>query len=136
MPCSSGYLDPTNTQRELQRAAKLLLYVYDAFGATAPQWIVAASVDLYCDDDRVVPALCDQLKRMTSADMDRIVYNARDRQARDLADWWEEHQAADLEREAIEKAAAQEKATIIDALAKLEPNERYLIISKLGDALD
>lgn len=44
------------------------------------------------------PALCAFLKKLKRDDVwkfDALVYNARDRMSRNLADWWEEHQKVD-----------------------------------------
>lgn len=123
MPCQSDYLEPTRRERELQRAARLLVYVRQQLGVAIPGHLLAAADSIYCADD-FVPALCAALLSLAPERRDALIYNSRDRQARDLADWWEDHQEADrrrVEREQAEAAAAEARAK---ALAKLTPEER------------
>ncbi len=109
MPCNSDYLDPTNREAELQRAAKLLVYVYEKLNLEVPSYVKKASKDVYCKDDRSVSRLCSILDAMPPDTLDRIVYNAKNKTSRDLADWWEEHQQADREREVEEDRQKQQR---------------------------
>lgn len=109
MPCNSDYLNPTNREAELQRAAKLLVYVYDKLDIEVPSYVKKASKDVYCKDDRSVTRLCAILDVMLPNTLDEIVYNAKDKTSRDLADWWEEHQKADREREVEEDRQKQQR---------------------------
>ena len=61
---------------------------------------------------------------MDATDRDAIVYNAHDRGARDLADWWEDHQAADAEREASEAKEKRNEELRAGALSKLSLEEQ------------
>ena len=107
MPCSSGYLEPTRREIEHQRAARLLIYVYRQKGEQVPNWIIEQSTSIYAKDERLIPLLCSELKKMTKEEIERIVYNAKDKTSRELADWKEEHDAADQERERREKKSAK-----------------------------
>src|SRR5438552_10411770 len=104
MPCDSSYLEPTHSEREHQRAAQLLVYVLGRLSRAAPEWVMHESQNVYACDARLFPLLCDTLRRLDAATRERLIYNAKDRTARDLADWWEDHQQAD----AAEAAAASE----------------------------
>ena len=99
MPCRSDYLEPSQRERELQRAAKLFVYACKKTGTTPPKWAVKEAKNIYADDERSVTRLCNKLKAMSAKRRDALVYNARSKTARDLADWWEEHLEADAERE-------------------------------------
>lgn len=128
MPCNSDYLDPTTRERELQRAAKLLVFVLECLHEKPSAAIVEASKDQYCKVDYVA-ALCGWIRTLTKEQRDAIVYDGRNKTSRDLADWWEEHQEADC---AHALAATKREAvwfngcdrTAIEALRYLADNER------------
>jgi hypothetical protein len=127
MGCNSEYLEPTRREVELKRAAGLLVFVTKAMGAEPEDWMKREAVNSYASDSRSVTELCAALKAMSKKDLERIVYDARNKTSRDLADWWEAHQAADAAREAREKAAAKAKAVRKKAVAKLTPKERKVL---------
>lgn len=125
MGCNSDYLEPTHRERELQRAAKLLAFVLSKAGKPVPAAVSQAADHIYCKAD-FVPSLCELLTDMPEEERDRIVYDARDKVSRDLADWWEEHQKADIARlqcEAEAEAEAQKQKLMQTALAKLTTEE-------------
>lgn len=122
MPCRSDYLDPTHREQELQRAAKLLEFVYKNMGKPVSAELKAAARDIYCDAD-YVPELCRVLKKMPADQRDAVVYDAHNATSRNLASWWEEHRAADRDRKAAERAAKRDAQLIEQARAKLTPQE-------------
>jgi len=124
MPCNSDYLNPTYKEREIQLTAKLIVYVDKKQGQPSPRWIKSLANNIYADNDKVVPILCDMIKNMSDEERERIVYDAHDPVSRDLANWWESHQRADarrLEQEAEQREAERRKEA---ALAKLTPEDR------------
>lgn len=121
MGCRSDYMDPTRREAELQRTAKLYAYALRQLRQPVSLNIESAANDVYCKAD-YVPQLCELLTSLTAEDLDRIVYNARDKVSRDLADWWEEHQQADLKRLQVE-AEQRKQALIKSAIAKLTREE-------------
>lgn len=107
MPCNTDYMEPNVRERQRRLAAQLLIYVYGRLGLTISTRIKIAADDIYGGpaNDDFVTELCSILKIMSTAQIDEVVYDARDKTARQLADWWEEHQEEDRKREAIEVAA-------------------------------
>lgn len=101
MPCNSDYLAPNVREQELQRAAKLLVWVKTKLHKVVPDYAKKAAADIYGNGgDRALKELCSTLKQMNKNKREDLIYgNARDPIARDLADWWETHQAADAARE-------------------------------------
>lgn len=101
MPCNSDYLAPNVREQELQRAAKLLVWVKTKLHKVVPDYAKKAAADIYGNGgDRALKELCSTLKQMNKNKCEGLIYgNARDPIARDLADWWETHQAADAARE-------------------------------------
>lgn len=122
MPCRSDYMDPTHKEQQLQRTAKLLSFVYKTLNYPVHKPLKEAANDCYCKQD-YVPELCRVIRNMTEDELNRVVYNARDRTSRDLADWWEEHEAADRRREAQELKEAKEKALAESAKQKISREE-------------
>lgn len=105
MPCNSDYMNPTNKEVQLQLTSKLLVWVKTKLGKTVPEYAKKAAKDLYGKGgERSVKELCATLKAMPAKKRDQLIYgNAKDPVARQLADWWEEHQAADSAREQRER---------------------------------
>ena len=101
MPCRSDYMEPNQRERRLQETAQLLGYVLVETGQDVPGRVADAANNAYCTTD-LVPDLCAAIRAMDAATLERVVYNARDRRARRLADWWEEHEEADRQRELAE----------------------------------
>ena len=99
MPCNSEYLNQNDREAELQKAAILYAWVLKKRRRVVPKYVAAAAAEYYCKDDRPVIELCAFLTSMKAKDRDKLIYgNAKDRMARKLADWWEDHQEADKKR--------------------------------------
>lgn len=124
MPCDSSYLEPTEREKELQRTAKLLVYVHKELKMPVPQHVRMASSECYPRDESLVPLLCDILKSLSEDALDHLVYSdAKNPRKRDLASWWERHQAADKRRERAERYAAEQAELRKSAVSKLTPSE-------------
>lgn len=123
MPCNSDYMGPSDRERALQKTAQLYAHALKGLGYPVPPEVSVASRDHYCSAD-FVPALCSLLKSLSEEDLDKVVYNARDRTSRELATWWEDHLAADKAREAREAAERQRQETVKKAKAKLTKAEK------------
>lgn len=126
MPCNGDYLDPNQRERELQRAAKLLQYVLSELKIKVPPDITLAAKNEYCDSD-YVPDLCSLLKKLTPKLKKKIIYNPKVALSRELANWWEDHQAADKEREREERQNRIDETAKQKALQKLTAKERRLL---------
>lgn len=126
MPCNSDYLEPNIREKELQRTAKLLVFFQQEIGENPEGWLLEEAENIYCQTSRIVPILCGKLKwwKANRPDVfERIVYG-RDRNSRDLANWYEDHERADREREAHEAADRQKELLKEKAWLKLSPEER------------
>jgi hypothetical protein len=125
MPCNSDYLEPTKREQELKHAANLLVYVARKLGAVVEPWMTEQAQALYANDERCVTVLCDVLTQLSNDSRDRLLYSdARDKTARDLADWWEEHQRADARRRQDEEAEKRRKELRASGAAKLTREEK------------
>lgn len=103
MACNSEHLRQTNKEIELQKAAQLYLFVRDCLGIPVPPELEQAANTLYCTDD-YTESLCSTLQGFNEEQMQRIVYDGRNKQSRELADWWEAHLQADQKRLQSEEA--------------------------------
>lgn len=71
--------------------------------------------------------LCSNIKKMNQRQLDTIVYDGHNKMARDLADWWEEHQEMDREREKEKQERVKARQLRKTALAKLTDEERKIL---------
>lgn len=131
MPCRSDYLGATAFEQESQQVAKYICFVDSFFKGITPKWVIECAENCYGapsgrmgGDSRLVPYLCKRLGELTEDQVNTIVYNARSATSRDLANWWENHQKADIARRRGEEEEAQQKAIAKRALAKLTKEER------------
>lgn len=116
MPCNSDYMHPTQTEKNSRKVAEHLIFVYEQLDFPERPDLVEVANHIYGSKtrlDEMVAELCGIIRDMTPDQLDRIVYNGRDPQSRKLADWWEEHERADREREQAER---ESKLTELDDL--------------------
>lgn len=122
MPCRSDYMEPTQRERLLQETAQLYAYVLHATGNLVPQKVELAANNQYCRDDFVAD-LCQFITEMTADLRMQIIYNPYNRTARRLADWWEEHEAADRQRVAQEQTELLKQDRYEQVIAKLSDED-------------
>jgi len=120
MPCQME--SPTNYELKVVEAAKLLVYVYTqlfsmkengGFNGLPPtdhmkrlSHFARGEGRIGIDKttgDKLTAELCGLLGRLDEETTNKIVYDARSRDSRRLADWWEAHQIADQKRELAER---------------------------------
>lgn len=119
MPCNSDYLQSTDKELQLQRTAKLLVYVYKNIDVKIPKWVGVASREVYCREERTVPLLCAAVTALLKVDKDHpVVYDAKSKEARDLADWWDAHLEADKQRVAAERRKKRSDSSMAKLLKK------------------
>lgn len=126
MPCSSEHMEPNAKERESKLVSKHLVYVMGELGLAIPGNIRSAARNVYGDTSRIdehTALLCKLCKEMPEKDAERIIYNARSKDSRRLADWWENHQEVDKKREAEEAETARNAKLREAALAKLTDKE-------------
>ena len=127
MPCNSDYMNPTQDEQNKVQTSKLICYVDKKLGIKTRKEVKEASKDCYgkgVELNIIVPELCAKLKGLTKQQKEEIVYNAKDKTSRELADWLEEHQKADRTRLKFEKEQKEKQKTREGALKKLTLAER------------
>lgn len=122
MPCRSDYLEPTRREEELQRAARLYMFLLEQTGEKVPAKLSKTAFDIYASTD-YVPQLCAAIRALDPTQLNAIVYDGRNKQSRELADWWDEHQEADRKREQHEKAAKAKLAMTAGQVSVTDLND-------------
>lgn len=136
MGCNSDYMEPNYKEAFSKTTAQLLVYVLTSQGKTdqIDKDLQKAASDPYgmvAKSDEMTARLCALVGKMGKREMNKIVYDGRNAQARELAGWWERHQAADaarMQKEAQQAAKVQQesadKKLVDQALKKLAPEEQ------------
>lgn len=126
MGCRSDYMEQSSTEAFCQKTAQNIVYVLKSLKKDVPKWIQETAEDYYAQDpqDKLTPTLCGLIKKMTSTQLDKIVYDGRKAEARQLAQWWEEHQKADERRQAEDAEKTAKEKLKKQALKKLTKAER------------
>ena len=127
MPCISDYAEPSTYDKFVSDTVKNLMYLRRMLGIDTSEELVEAYKKCYyskVEGDKWTAELCERLHNLSKKDMDKFVYDAHSKKARNLADWWEEHQEADKARIAEEKQFKKDAAAKKKALLKLTPKER------------
>lgn len=113
-------LEIESKKREEQLDA-LLEYVSATLALPETQIIPEDGGSSYSMKTRI---LCTACKNMSEKLKAKLMYDGRNRMARKLADWWENHQREDAKREAEERKKAKRERIRKKALAKLSAKER------------
>lgn len=127
MPCKSDYMMPNPQERESKKVAVHLVYVFQSLDITIPEHVKNAYRDYYGgvkDLDKMTNALCSAIRIMTPDQLEVIVFDGRNPEARSLADWWEYHQKVDAKRKEEAQTKAQQTVLKKSGLAKLTRQER------------
>lgn len=104
MPCYSP--DPTERELKTLSLSKKIVCVHSKLGTQVPDDILEISKmphPAYPNQvpdklDRMTSYLCGILRGLDKKTFEEIVYNARCKESRRLADWWEEHEKFDRNR--------------------------------------
>lgn len=108
MPCNSDYLEPDVREVRSRELSELISYVIGT--GEFEGWYDTAKISVYISVyrepygnvsllDEMTAFLCGVLGNMNDQQKARILYDGRNKMARRLADWWDEHQEADKLRE-------------------------------------
>jgi len=101
MPCQSDYLEVSGQELESKRVCELIIYLQEKMKKKTPEWIVKAAKDYYGNLarlDEVTKILCEHCRLLTKPEVEEYIYDAHNKTARKLANWWERHQEWDERR--------------------------------------
>lgn len=97
MPCYQP--DESNNEKESRRISKLIMIFDKKMGVETAQNIVKWSSAYYENHcDVVTPLLCAKINSLLPDELEKIVYDGRDKESRLLADWFDEHDSFDRKR--------------------------------------
>ncbi len=123
MPCDSSHMDPSRHEKESRKAARLIVWVREQIGTNTIGWIFEAANNYYGNPQRIdelTRTLCTLCKTLD----EEIIYNGRNKIARELADWWDDHQEADRIKDDAKKDKARKYGLRKQALSKLSKKEK------------
>lgn len=126
MPCRSDYMEPRADEILSKDVCGYLVYVFASLNLPCTPQIAHGANDYYGDLPNLhnnTALLCKTIGELTEEQLETIVYDPRNRTARRLATWWENHQEADRKREKAEQAEIKRQQLRASALAKLTPEE-------------
>lgn len=129
MPCVSDWIIDERDQ-QCYRTAKLLVFACNELGLEVkPEWAEMAKSVYECWPKRdYTPELCFILRSLPTEDLDKAVYNARSKESRDLADWWEYHVELDRKRELKEAEERKKEELRQSVIQKLTPEELAAVL--------
>jgi hypothetical protein len=136
-------MEPTEWEAESKRVCELIVWLekrlrekevclesgcspHCPHSVWVPDWVPEVAEETYGDPDKVHEAtaiLC-ELCRKTPDD---IIYDGRDRTARRLADWWDDHQEADRAKAESEADEVRREELRRQAREKLSPEEQEAV---------
>jgi hypothetical protein len=97
MPCYSP--PESNNEKESRKVSELILIFNKKMGIVSDYQIEKWSESFYENHcDIVVPMLCEKINSLSEQELDRVVYNGRDKESRRLADWFDYHNEFDKNR--------------------------------------
>ena len=130
MPCQGPSDAECRTADNRVHVAELIVYFFTEMGITdeIPEevhttiekggWFPGSA-----NDDFLASTLCNEIETSSVHDAHAIIYNARKKMSRKLADWWEDHQEEDAVRERKEKEDRERD----ELLASLTPRQKQLL---------
>lgn len=122
MPCRSDYMDPNEAEKDSREVCNHILYVHEQLKKlpehtfVVPEWVRSGAAAMYGAPNKLEEAtqiLCGLCRGMDYEIQGYVIYDGRSNQARKLADWWDEHQKADLARERKENAIEEERKRVL-----------------------
>lgn len=131
MPCKS---DVPEWYQEGLRLKELLAYVKEELPAGVVIETELPDHFVMHDIDVVTMNLCTALSSMQTLDpklFDSIVYNAKNKTSRNLADWWERHVEHDTRRKLEAELETKRRQLRLSGIAKLTAEEIKALDIKL-----
>jgi len=125
MGCRNDYTPPNRQQAYSKLTCECIVYALTKLERKIPTWIAQAAKAEYGNADRCEEAtikLCDLLKGLPLDTFNDIVYD-RTKEARALANWWDEHQEEDRKREEREAEKKRQRQLVKSAKAMLTDEE-------------
>ncbi len=134
MPCNSDYMERNGREIESVRTAEALHYILLRINKEVPDYVAEAATSYYGNvnmlDDMVV-MLCGICESFSESEKTEFIYDGRNPKARILAEWWDNHEKADIARKMKEERDAEVKRLKSLAMSKLSAEELIALGLKL-----
>jgi len=91
-------MHPNHWEKESKRVAEFLVYINQHFPDIRINDTIRKAADEYYGDQDKVHIFTERLCEACEKIPDSFIYDGRRKTSRALADWWEQHQAADLQK--------------------------------------
>lgn len=91
MPLYDTDLAQTQAEKERMTASQMLITLNNKLGKKNPNWLIQASKDYYCNENKTYLALYQTIESLAEGQLEKLVYNGRDPEARKLADWYDNY---------------------------------------------
>ena len=118
MPCNAEYMEPSYDEMESQKVCKLICALYKKLDKTIPRWVRNAAKDYYGNPRKLTDAeelLYKTIKGLDKKSLESCLYNARSKESRQLANWYEDfdEKTKDDRRRRKEKFEREKRAESI-----------------------
>ncbi len=134
MPCRYDEREPNLRELESKKVASLIKSLFTKLNKVIPPTVTIAAKERSDDGymayglvdklDYHTNLLCSAIKSFQQKEIDIYLYNGRDKDARKLADWWDNHVKQDKIREKIEEKRQEIERLKKSGLSKLTKEER------------
>ena len=136
MPCESAYMEPSYDERESNKVCKLICYLFKEIGREIPEWVKESADDCYGNARRLGAAekmLLNAVNQLSDKEKDKFVYNGRIKNARLLANWYEDILGKIQEEVEWARREAEEKKKAESLLSKMRADEVEILRNYLKD---
>lgn len=132
MPCNSDYLSPTIREEETRKIIDLYLWIESHFKSKPDQKAekYESSNKIYFtrkESDYFTNLLCKRCTELAKQKQLEKLLNQPNKSSRALANWWEDHQEADVIRKSVEDRKKKDSEKRKRILSKLTNEERKFL---------
>jgi len=136
MPCESGYMEPSYGEIQSKKVCQHIVYLYEKLGLPTPKWVKEAAKDYYGNQHKLGGAetmLYKKIKNLSTKELDSLVYNARSKNARELATWFEDFEKEFKDEVDRTRREAKLEKTAKSLLSKMRADEVEILRNYLKD---
>ena len=137
MPCDCSHMQPTYDETESKRVCKLICFLFNELNLQIPNWIEEASIDMYGNSRKLTAAesiLYDTVKSLSEDKFSAYVYNARSKDSRKLANWYEDYDKKTKDKREGLRIKAEKEKRAKSILAKLRNDDVEIIRNYLKNS--
>lgn len=126
MPCNSDYMEPTIREEISRRMCCNIVYMKECLRKPVEKWIKEGAENYYGKSERyeeLEGMVAKMFDALTPEQIDKIVYNARDKRARTMANDFERYMNEKSKQLKKENKQKEEKKVLDKALSRLRAEE-------------